>query len=422
MRRVAVTGVGVITALGAGAETTWKALLEGRSGIGPIRNFDASSLRTRIGAEIDGFDPKDYIDRRTVRKMTRNEQLAVAGATLAVRDAGLDGKLDSERTALFTGSSKEVSDLTKLVDAIVACTDSAGRFDVRRVGEQTSVFQPLFYVEGLQGASLFYISSAFNLLGANTYFAGTAESGMTAIGRAFRVIRRGEADSAIAGGSDDPVWWWPMSSFDSLGILTGRNDLGAEAFRPYDSGATGAVLGEGAAFVMLEEYEAARRRGARVYAEITGYGCGTDAYRLLTPHPAGRGLVTAMRRALQDARCAPEDVGYVATHGSATLQGDRSEAQALRTVFAGTAAPPPASSVKPATGHLVGGAGTLNVAVAAMAIRGGAIPPTLNHEQAQPGCEYDWTPRTARELPVRHALAVARGLEGQNAVLALRSV
>lgn len=422
MRRVVVTGVGVITALGTGAEATWKALLEGRSGIGPIRNFDASSLRTRIAAEIADFDPKDYVDRRTVRKMTRSEQLAVGGATLAVRDAGLDGKLDSERTALFTGSSKEVSDLTKLVDAIVECTDDEGRFDVRLAGERISAFQPLFYVEGLQGASLFYISSAFKLLGANTYFAGTTESGMTAIGRAFRVIRRGEADCAIAGGFDDPVWWWPMSSFDALGILTGRNDLGAAAFRPYDRDATGAVLGEGAAFVLLEEYETAQKRGARVYAEIVGYGCGADAYRLLTPDPGGRGLVTAMRRALQDAQCAPEDISYVATHGSATPQGDRSEARALRTVFGNTMAPPAASSVKPATGHLVGGAGTLNVAVAAMAIHDGAIPPTLNHEQAQPGCEYDWTPRTARELPVHHALAVARGLEGQNAVLTLRSV
>jgi 3-oxoacyl-[acyl-carrier-protein] synthase II len=422
MRRVVVTGIGVITALGTGAGATWQALLEGRSAIGPIRNFDASSLRTRIGAEIADFDPKDYVDKRTVRKMTRNEQLAVGGATLAVRDSGLEGELDGERTALFAGSSKEVSDLTKLVDAIVACTDEDGRFDVRRVGEQTSVFQPLFYVEGLQGASLFYISSAFKLLGANTYFAGTTESGMTAIGRAFRVIRRGEADCAIAGGFDDPVWWWPMSSFDSLGILTGRNELGAAAFRPYDRDASGAVLGEGASFVLLEEYETARKRGAHVYAEIAGYGSGADAYRLLTPHPEGRGLVTAMRRALQDAQCGPADIGYVATHGSATPQGDLSEAHALRTVFGGTAAPPPASSVKPATGHLVGGAGTLNVAVAAMAIHDGAIPPTLNHEQPQPGCEYDWTPGAARELPVHHALAVARGLEGQNAVLALRSV
>lgn len=422
MRRVVITGIGAITPLGSGMDATWTALLDGRSAVGPIRNFDASSLRTRIAAEVDDFDPLQYTDRRAVRKMTRSEQFALGGATLAVQDAGLDGELDGERTALFAGSSKEVSDLSKLVDAVVGSTDETGRFDVRLVGERVSAFQPLFYVEGLQGASLFYISSRFSLRGANTYFAGTTESGMTAIGRAFRVIRRGEADCAIAGGFDDPVWWWPMSSFDALGVLTGDNDSGPAAFRPYDRDATGAVLGEGAAFVMLEEYESARKRGARVYAEVTGYGCGADAYRLLTPHPEGRGMVNAMRRALQDSGCAPEDIGYVAAHGSATPQGDRSEAQALRAVFGQVAAPPPASSVKPATGHLVGGAGALNVAVAAMAISTGALPPTLNHERAQPGCEYDWVPGAARELPVSQALAVARGLEGQNAVLALRSV
>ncbi len=421
MRRVLVTGIGVITALGGSAEQTWKGLLAGRSAIGPIRNFDASSLRTRLAAEISGFDPLEFVDRRSARKMTRNEELAVSGAVLAVRDAGLNGEMDKERTAVFTGSSKEVSDLTKLVDAIVESTDDDGRFDVRRVGERTSRFHPLFYVEGLQGASLFYISSAFNLRGANTYFAGTTESGMSAIGRAFRVVRRGEADCAIAGGFDDPVWWWSMSSFDSLGVLTSRNELGAAAFRPYDRDASGAVLGEGAAFVVLEEYEAARKRGARAYAEVGGYGCGADAYELLTPHPDGRGLVHALRRVLQDARCAPEEVSYVATHGSATPQGDLSEARALRTVFGSAAQPPVASTVKPATGHLVGGAGALNVAVAALAVHEGAVPPTLNLEHPQPGCEFDWVPRSARELPVRRALAVARGLEGQNAVLALSS-
>ncbi len=421
MRRVLVTGIGVITALGAGAEATWAGLLDGRSGIGPVRGFDASSLRTRLAAEIPGFDAREYVDRRALRKMTRSEQLAVAGATLAVRDAGLDGAgaLDGERTAVFTGSSKEVSDLAKLVDAVDEAT-VGGRFEVRRVGERVSSFHPLFYVEGLQGASLFYISAAFALKGANTYFAGTSEAGMSAIGRAFRAVRRGEADVAIAGGFDDPVWWWAMSSFDSLGMLTGRNELGAAAFRPYDRDASGAVLGEGTAFLVLEEYEAARRRDARAYAEVAGYGCGADAHRLLTPHPGGRGLAHALTRALDDARCAPEDVGYVASHGSATPQGDRSEAAALRAVFAGAARPPAASSVKPATGHLVGGAGALNAAVAALAVHGGAVPPTLNLDTPQPGCELDWVPGEARDMEIGCAMAVARGLEGQNAVLALR--
>jgi 3-oxoacyl-[acyl-carrier-protein] synthase II len=421
MRRVVVTGVGVVGALGIGADPTWEALLAGRSGVGPVKGFDASSLRSRLAAEIAGFDPRALLERRAARKMTRNEQLAVSAARLAVRDADLEDALDGERTALFAGGSKEVSDLTKLVEAIVESTED-GRFDVRRVGANISSFNPLFYVEGLQGASLFYISSALGLKGANTYFAGTGEASMSAIGRAFRVVRRGEADCAVAGGSDDPVWWWGMSSFDSLGVLTTANERGAQAFRPFDRDGTGAVLGEGAAFVVLEEYEAARRRGARVYAEVSGYGNAGDAYKAVTPHPEGRGLVNAMNRALEDARCAPADISYVAAHGSATVRGDVSEARALRTVFGDSSTPPVASSVKPATGHLVGAAGALNVAVAALAVRDGAVPPTLNHETTRRGCEFDWVPGTAREMPVSGALAVARGLEGQNAVLALRSV
>lgn len=420
MRRVLVTGVGLLTALGTGAEATWQALLASRSAVGRVRGFDTSSLRSHLGAEMSDFDPKEFIDRRSLRKMTRNEQLAVSGASLAVRDAGLADGLDGERTAVFTGSSKEVSDLAKLVDAVVAAGDESGHFSVTKVGERISGFHPLFYVEGLQGASLFYISAAFGLKGANTYFAGTSEAGMNAIGRGFRAVRRGEADVAIAGGFDDPVWWWGMSSLDSVGVLTGRDDLGERAFRPYDRDATGAVLGEGSAFLLLEEYEAARRRGATVYAEVTGYGMAADAHRLLTPHPEGRGLATAIRNALRDARLNPEDISYVASHGTASPLGDLSEARALRTVFA--ADPPMASSVKPATGHLVGGAGALNAAVAALAVRHQAVPPTLNLESRRPGCEFDWVPGKARELPVLGAVAVARGFEGQNAALVLRPV
>ncbi|MEU4246722.1 beta-ketoacyl-[acyl-carrier-protein] synthase family protein [Amycolatopsis sp. NPDC026612] len=419
MRRVVVTGIGPVTAVGTGVDAAWKALLAGHSGIGPIRRFDASSLRTRLAAEIDGFTAGDFLDRRSERKTTRVEHLAVGGAALAVADAGLDA-LDPARTALFTAGSKEVSDLTKLVDAVTGAIGEHGRFDVRRVGERSGTFPPLFYVEGLQGASLFYISAKWGLTGPNTYFAGTAEAGANAIGRAFRVIRRGEADRAIAGAADDPVWWWPMSSFDSLGLLSTDNDAGAAAFRPYDRRGSGAVLGEGAAFVLLEEYETAKRRGAPIYAEVVGYGTGADAHAGVTPHPDGRGLVHALRRALAEAGCAPGDVSYIASHGSATRLGDRSEARALRTVFG--AAVPPASSVKPATGHLVGAAGALNFAVAALAVRHDVVPPTLNLEDPRPECALDWVPGTARELPVRYALAVARGLEGQNVVCALRSV
>jgi 3-oxoacyl-[acyl-carrier-protein] synthase II len=425
MGRVVVTGLGLLTPLGVGAEPTWQGLVEGRSAIGPLRGYDPSSLSTRIGGEIADFAPQEFVtQRRQLRMMTRNDQLALAGATLAVRDAQLDlATGDLERAGLFVGSNKEISNPMSLLDGALVARNPDGSVDMRRMGQEAaSAFYPLFYVEGLQAASLFYISQAFGLKGANTYFAGAAESGLVALGRAFRAIRRGEVDVAIAGGFDDASSWWNMTKFDALGILTTRNDLGAAACRPYDRGRDGTVLGEGAALLVLETYESAVRRGARLYAEITGFGEGYDAYKLLTPHPEGRGLARAMRAALQDADSSPDAIDYVATHGSGTRLGDASEARALRTVFGAAADRLRASSVKPATGHLIGGAGALNAAVAALALYHQTVPPTLNLTDRDPACDLDWVPGEARRIHVERVLALARGLEGQNAALAMRAV
>jgi 3-oxoacyl-[acyl-carrier-protein] synthase II len=259
------------------------------------------------------------------------------------------------------------------------------------------------------------------LKGSNVYFAGTAEAGAEAIGRAYRAVRRGEADVAVAGGFDDASSWWNMTKFDTLGILTQRNELGAAACRPYDADRSGTVLGEGSAFLVLEPAEDAEARGARVYAEIVGLGNAYDARRLITPDPTGRSLAQAIEAALREADAPPRDVGYVATHGSGTRVGDATEARALRTVFGDDGAFA-ASSVKPATGHLVGGAGALNAAVAALAVKRGALPPTLNLETPDADCDgVDWVPREARRTEVQQAVALARGLEGQNVALVIRA-
>jgi 3-oxoacyl-[acyl-carrier-protein] synthase II len=424
MRRVAITGIGLVTSLGLGAEATWRGLIEGRSAVGPIRSYDPSSLRTQLGAEVPDFDPQEFVaNRRTLRMMTRNEQLALAGASLALRDSQLDlSALDGERAALFVGSNKEVSDTRHLLEACLIARSPDGTVDIHRFGEcaQSAVY-PLFYVEGLQGASLFYISQAYGLQGANTYFAGTAEAGAVAVGRAYRAVRRGEADVAIAGGFDDAVSWWNMTKLDAFEVLTGRNDLGARACRPYDRDRSGSVLGEGAALLTLETYETAVKRGARLYAEIIGYSSKYDGHKLMSPHPQGRGLGLAMQAALHEADSSPEAVDYLAAHGSGTKLGDISEARAIHAVFGAAADGLAASSVKPATGHLGAGAGALNVAVAALAIHNRAVPPTLNLEALDPGCRMDWVPGQARELRVDQALAVARGMVGQNVVLALRA-
>lgn len=418
MRRVVVTGIGLCTALGNGAQDTWTALLEGSSGVGPITSFDASSLRARLGAELAELPAEPTINRRARRMMTRNDVLAMVGTGLAVRDSGLEP--DEERTGLFLASNKETCEPEHLLSAALSARGGDGRVDLRRFGASArSSVHPLFYIEGLQAASLFYVSQAYGLKGANTYFAGTADSSAVAIGRAFRAIRRGEADSAIAGGFDDPVAWWNFSKLDGLGLLTGSNDRGAGACRPFDAGRDGTVLGDGAAVLVLEERRLALRRGARVYAELTGFGTTFDAAHLLAPDPSGKPLARAMTSALEEARTAPEDVGYVAAHGSATKLGDVSEARALRCAFGAAADRLAVSSVKPATGHLVAAAGGLNVAVAALALRAAAVPPTLNLERPDPACDLDWVPRESRPLRTRNAMAVSRGLEGQGVAVLL---
>jgi 3-oxoacyl-[acyl-carrier-protein] synthase II len=233
---------------------------------------------------------------------------------------------------------------------------------------------------------------------------------------------RGEADRAVAGGFDNPVSWWNMSRMDTIGIMSRHNELGAAACRPFDADRDGTVMGEGGAFFLLEEMETAKERGAKVYAEVVGFGSGIDTGSVITPEASGEGLTIAIEGALKEAEIAPDDVAYVAAHGSGTLLGDTTEAAALRTVF-GDSGSTPASSVKPATGHLCAGAGALNAAVAALAVHHGALPPTLNLEHPDPDCNgIDWIPNDPREAEVRQALALARGFEGQNVALAFRAV
>ena len=422
MRRVVISGIGIVSPLGVGTEQTWNGLLEGKSGVGPISGYDASALRTRIAADIPDFDPEQFAHRRVLRSMTRNDQLGLAGASLAIQDAGVDMSGDGDRAGLFVGSNKEISNPMNILEGSLVARNEDGSVDIRRLGESaSSAFHPLFYVEGLQAASIFYISQAHSLKGPNTYFAGMAESGLNAIGRGYRAVRRGEADVAIAGGFDDATSWWNMTKFDTLGLLTQDNESGAQAVKPYDAKRSGTVLGEGSAFFVLEPAEDAAARGAKVYGEIVGFGNAYDAKRLITPDPDGGALSRAIEKALREAESSPTDVDYVATEGNGTRAGDASEAQALQRVF-GSSPDLVASSVKPATGHMIGGAGALNAAVAALAVHHDAVPPTLNLEHPDPECDgIDWVPREARRREVQQAVALARGLEGQNVALVIRA-
>jgi 3-oxoacyl-[acyl-carrier-protein] synthase II len=420
---VAITGIGLCTPLGKGTDETWAGLTDGRSAIGPIEAYDASSLRTRIGAEVKDLRGRDYAsNRRSVRTMTQHDVLGMAAAKMALEDSGIELPEDDTdgRIALFTAGDKQVSDPDYFSDASVQARDGDGKVSMSRFGELAyGSVHPLFFIEGIQGSSLFYISEEYNLRGPNTYFSGTAEAGAFAIARGARALRRGEADLALVGASDAPIFWWHMAAWDTLGVLTGRNELEDGACAPYDSERDGTVMGEGGAFFVLERVDDARARGAEIHAEIAGFGAATDLDHLVAPDPEGAPVAAAVSRAIERAAAEPGDVGYVAAHGAGTRDGDKSEAAGLRRVFGddGTIA----SSVKPATGHLVGAAGALNVAVAALALSRGAVPPTLNLENLDPDCAgLDWVPNEGREVQAELAVAVARGLEGQNVALALR--
>jgi len=409
MRRVVVTGIGLVTALGVSVEDNWSELVAGHTGVAPIGSYDASSLRSQLGAEVTALKPREFVDRRALRNMTRYDMLATVGGVLAMRDSGLEIEEDPEgRYGLFTASGKEISEPEHFQDVAVAVRDDNGLVDMRRFGELAfEQVHPLFYIEGLQGGSLFYLSDAFPLRGANTFFAGGPEAGLTAVGRAFRAIRRGEADAVLAGGADAPVCWWNMAKIDALGLTTGRNELEQEACRPYDRDRDGTVMGEGGAFLVLEEYEAARARGARVYAEVTGFGTTTDIEHLLAPDPEGRPLAEAIVRALGEAGTAPPEVDYVAGNGTGSPACDASEGRALRSVFGSGGPVPHVSSVTAAMGHLGAAAGPANAAVAALAIDRRTMPPSLNLQAPDPACEgIEWVTGGALEAPVAVALAL----------------
>jgi 3-oxoacyl-[acyl-carrier-protein] synthase II len=424
-RRVVVSGIGLLTALGEGAEATWTSLVAGESGIGPIRAYDPSPLQTRLGGEIAEFDATRFANRRQLRTLNRGDRLAMAAARLALDDAGLPhnqagGDELGHRAGLYLGGNKSLGRTEQLIDELKVIRRPDGTADLTHLARHgDAIMPPLFFVEGLPAGAVFSISQTYGIRGASAFFAGHADAGATAIGRAMRAVRRGDADVAVAGGYDDATSWWSMTLLDRLGVLTCDNDRGQAAYRPYDRDRSGGVPGEGAALLVLEERETALRRGARIYAELTGYGAGHDARTPPAADPEGRGLARAVRHALQDARLAPGDLGYVAADGAGTRLGDAGESTALRTALGPAAPSVPVSTAKPQTGHLIGGSGALNAAVAALALHHGVVPATLNLDRPDPVCDLDHVRGSARESRPSHAVAVARGIEGQAVALAL---
>ncbi|MCU0691807.1 MAG: beta-ketoacyl-ACP synthase II [Polyangiaceae bacterium] len=407
--RVVITGIGMVTPCGVGAEATWLSLTTGRSGIGPIENFDVSGYAVRIAGEVRQWDPLCFIERKKLRELGRFCEFALASARMAVDDAGLDlSDEDRERAAVVVGVG--IGGLEGIDRAAAAIHDKG----------PTKV-SPYAIPVIAPNMAAGQISIAYDLRGPSFCVASACASGAHAIGEAAQMIRTGRASVAIAGGAEAAVTPIGIAGFQAMYALSRRNDEPTAASRPFDRGRDGFVCSEGAAVMVLEPLRRARERGARIYAEVRGYGLSSDAFHPVQPAPGGRGAISAMRAALRSAAVDAQQVDYVNAHGTATQQGDVHESHAIREVFGDHARSRKlwVSSTKSMTGHMLGAAGAAEAAFAAMACARGVVPPTINVDDQDPECDLDVVPREARERRVQHALSNSFGFGGCNVCLLL---
>lgn len=421
-RRVVITGLGVVTAAGCDVESFWASLCAGRSAVAPIRGFDASGFPTRFGAEVDDREIMDEPLGPRWANASRVGRLAAIAAARAVRDAGepFDGPTDRFGVSLGTGITTWDHD-----ELLRACA-AGGRAEDRSV-DWASLFTELRQSMRPEARRRFSPGAIPTGLAADCGITGRAlavmnacAAGTQAIGDATRWIRSGAADAALAGGSGSELSPMGLASFCLLGALSRRNDAPAAASRPFDGARDGFVLGEGAALLVLEERERAIRRGARVYAEVAGFGAAADAYRITDPHPDGDGAVLAMQRALREAECEPGAIDYINAHGTSTPANDRTETRALKRLLGPRAAGIPISSTKSMIGHATVAAGAIEAAATALTISRQIIHPTINHDMPDPDCDLDYVPNVARPARVRLALSNSFGFGGQMAALLLR--
>jgi beta-ketoacyl-acyl-carrier-protein synthase II len=408
MRRVVVTGLGCVSPLGLTAEESWQAALAGRSGIAPLTLFDASELPVRIGGEVKGFDPLRYADRKEARRMDRFSQFAVAAAQEAVEDAGLEATEENRnRIGVMIGSG--IGGIETLEREIL--TGGEKGFD-----RLSPFLIPMMICDMASG----HVSIRFGFGGPNSCVVTACATGTNAIGDAAAIIRRGEADVMLAGGAEAAITRTGVGGFAACRALSTWDGDPTKASRPFDAQRDGFVIAEGGAVLVLEELEFARGRGARILAEIAGYGMSADAYHITQPAPDGVGAVRAMQAALQDAGLTPEQVDYINAHGTSTPPNDRNETIAVKTVLGERAYQVPMSSTKSMTGHLLGAAGALEAMFCVQSIRDRVVPPTINLENPDPECDLDYVPHVKREHRVEVAVSNSFGFGGHNATLVLK--
>ncbi len=406
--RVVITGIGLVTPLGIGTGPTWEGLCQGRSGIGPITRFDASGFQTRIAGEVKGFAAADFLPRKLAAKTHLFVAFACAAARMALEDARLViDDTRAERTGVVVGCGMGGLSLLEETCRLMAH---------RGPGRVSPFFVPMMISNMAPGM----ISILFGARGANLAVATACAAGAHAIGEAAAMIRRGSLEAAIAGGTEAVVAPTCIAGFNAMKALSTRNQDPPKASRPFDRDRDGFVVAEGAGMVILERLESALARNATIYAEIAGYGSSSDAFHLAQPAPDGAGAVRCMRAALADAGAGPEAIDYINAHGTGTPLNDVLETEAIKAVFGPRAARIPISATKSMTGHLLGGAGGVETAISALALRHATIPPTINLDHPDPACDLDYVPHRARAAAMGAAMTNSFGFGGTNACLVLR--
>lgn len=421
-RRVVITGIGWVTPLGTEIETVWRRLRTGESGVGYISLFDASNFPTRIAAEVRNWDLADVGENPDDWKYQgRHTHFAVGAAKKAVADSGiLDRPLDPTRFGVYTGSGEGQQDFERFTQMMVAALEGDGLDLAKFTRKGLETLHPTVELEQEPNMPAGHLASLFNAQGPNVNCLTACAASSQAVGEASEIIRRGEADLMLAGGTHTMIHPFGVTGFNLLTALSTRNDEPTRASRPFDRGRDGFVLGEGAAMVILEELERAKARGAKIYGELSGFGSTADAFRITDTHPEGRGAISCMQMALRDAQVNPDDVHYINAHGTSTTVNDRVESLAIRQVFGPVADRVPVSSTKSMMGHLIAAAGATELIICLLAMRDKVLPPTINYEEPDPECDLDYIPNQAREARCETILTNSFGFGGQNIALVAR--
>ena len=407
-RRVAVTGIGLVTPVGVGNDATWQAVCEGRSGVHRVTKFDPTEHKTQIAAEINGFDPELYMNAKEARKTDTFIQYAVTAAKFALEDSGLEITEElSPRMGTIIGSG--IGGMETYVNTVLMMNEKGpGRLS------------PFFITNIINNMAAGYVSIFFNAKGPNCCTTTACAASAHAIGYAAQAIRNGEADAMFAGGTEAPVIPLTFAGFNAMRALSTRNDEPSKASRPFDKERDGFIIGEGSGMLILEELESAKKRGAHIYAEIVGYGMSSDASHITAPSLDGP--ERCMKAALHDGEVNPDEVDYINAHGTSTPLNDANETNAIKQVFGERAYKIPVSSTKSMTGHLLGAAGAVEAAFSVLALEHGILPPTINYEFPDPECDLDYVPNQAREARIRTVLSNSFGFGGTNASLIFRKI